>query len=133
MPAVEFAPELAKPGCEERPDLALPFEKALGSVCQRRQDQGRFQNGVLGIKRHQTVEIATYDRFVAPNQPTDASAVTFTREYLMAFEQELVEAKDGAGLIEAMKGNIPKQDPKAGLGIAIEIGAKVAKGEMKWD
>ena len=49
---------------------------------------------------------------MAPNQPTDASAVTFTREYLMAFEQELVEAKGGAGLIEAMKGNIPKQDPK---------------------
>jgi glyoxylase-like metal-dependent hydrolase (beta-lactamase superfamily II) len=65
---------------------------------------------------------------MAPNQPTDVSAVTFTRDYLAAFEQELAAARDGAALIEAMKNRYPN----AGLGIALEIGAKVAKGEMKW-
>jgi hypothetical protein len=35
---------------------------------------------------------------------------------------------DRASLIESMK----KAYPDAGLGIALEIGAKVGKGEMKW-
>jgi glyoxylase-like metal-dependent hydrolase (beta-lactamase superfamily II) len=65
---------------------------------------------------------------MAPNSPTDVSAVKFTREYLVAFEQELASAKDSVALIEAMK----KRYPNAGLGVALEIGAKVAKGEMKW-
>ena len=65
---------------------------------------------------------------MAPNSPTDASAITHTRNYLAAFEDELVKAADSAALITAMK----KRFPEAGLGIALEIGAKVAKGEMKW-
>jgi len=65
---------------------------------------------------------------MAPKSPTDASAITHTRNYLAAFEDELVKAADSAALITAMK----KRFPEAGLGIALEIGAKVAKGEMKW-
>ena len=40
----------------------------------------------------------------------------------------LGRAADSAALIAAMK----RLYPDAGLGIALEIGAKVAKGEMKW-
>lgn len=65
---------------------------------------------------------------MAPNSPTDASAITHTRNYLATFEDEFAKASDSAALIAAMK----KRFPDAGLGIALEIGAKVAKGEMKW-
>lgn len=63
-----------------------------------------------------------------PRFPTDASSITHTRNYLQHFENELAVATDGAALIAAMK----KRYPEAGLGISLEIGAKVAKGEMKW-
>jgi len=58
----------------------------------------------------------------------DVSAVTYTRDYLLAFEEELAKAADSAALIAAMK----QRYPSAGLAAALEIGAKVAKGEMKW-
>ncbi|NYZ16062.1 MBL fold metallo-hydrolase [Azospirillum sp. RWY-5-1] len=60
--------------------------------------------------------------------PLDASAVAHTRDYLLAYEAEVAKAADSAALIAAMK----RLYPDAGLGIALEIGAKVAKGEMKW-
>lgn len=59
---------------------------------------------------------------------TDASALAYTRDYLVAFEEELGKAEDGNALIAAMKGRYPH----AGMGVALDIGAKVAKGEMKW-
>lgn len=65
---------------------------------------------------------------MAPGTPTDASAILYTRDYLVAFEQELALAADSKALIAAMQ----KRYPNAGLGIALDIGAKVAKGEMKW-
>jgi glyoxylase-like metal-dependent hydrolase (beta-lactamase superfamily II) len=52
----------------------------------------------------------------------------YNREYLKAYDLELAKAKDSAALIAAMK----KRYPNAGLGMALEIGAKVNKGEMKW-
>ena len=58
----------------------------------------------------------------------DVSAVNYTREYLLAFEQELARAANGDALIAAMN----KRYPDAGLAAALQIGAKVAKGEMKW-
>jgi glyoxylase-like metal-dependent hydrolase (beta-lactamase superfamily II) len=58
----------------------------------------------------------------------DASAIQYTRDYLLAFEQELAKAADSAALIVAMT----KRYPDAGMGVALQIGAKVAKGEMKW-
>jgi len=65
---------------------------------------------------------------VAEGASLDASAIVYTRDYLVAFERELAQAKDSAELVAAMKGRYPS----AGMGIALEIGAKVAKGEMKW-
>jgi len=65
---------------------------------------------------------------MAPGAPCDASAIAYTRDYLLAFEEELANAADSSALIAAMKGRYPQ----AGMGVALEIGAKVAKNEMKW-
>lgn len=58
----------------------------------------------------------------------DASAIQYTRDYLLRFETELGRARNAAELIDTMQ----KAYPQAGLGIALDIGAKVNKGEMKW-
>ena len=63
-----------------------------------------------------------------PGTPTDAGAVTGTRDYLVAFEEELGRAADGAALTEA----IVRRHPDHGMGIAAQIGAKVATGELTW-
>jgi glyoxylase-like metal-dependent hydrolase (beta-lactamase superfamily II) len=65
---------------------------------------------------------------MAPGAAIDASAIRYTRDYLVAFEAELAKAADSAALIEAMT----RRYPDAGMGVALQIGAKVAKGEMKW-
>ena len=65
---------------------------------------------------------------MAPTAPIDVSAIRYTRDYLVAFEEELAKAADSAALIAAMT----KRYPTAGMGVALQIGAKVAKGEMKW-
>lgn len=65
---------------------------------------------------------------MAPAAAIDVSAIRYTRDYLVAFEEELAKAADSAALITAMT----KRYPTAGMGVALQIGAKVAKGEMKW-
>lgn len=63
-----------------------------------------------------------------PDTAADASAITATRDYLLAFEEELGKAADGAALTDALV----KRYPDNGMLIAAQLGAKVAKGEMKW-
>ena len=63
-----------------------------------------------------------------PGQKQDASQLAYTQSYLTRFETELAKAQDSAALIEAMKLAYPAE----GLMVALEIGAKVNKGEMKW-
>jgi glyoxylase-like metal-dependent hydrolase (beta-lactamase superfamily II) len=65
---------------------------------------------------------------LAEGAPCDASALAYTRDYLAAFEEELSKAADSGALIAAMK----RRYPNAGMGVALDIGAKVAKGEMGW-
>ncbi len=65
---------------------------------------------------------------LAPGSTSDGAAIAHTRDYLRAFDEELPKAADGAALIAAMK----RRYPTAGLEIALDIGAKVAKGEMRW-
>jgi glyoxylase-like metal-dependent hydrolase (beta-lactamase superfamily II) len=65
---------------------------------------------------------------MAAGTTLDASAIRYTREYLLRFEAEAPRASGSAVLIEAMS----KAYPQAGLPLALDIGAKVAKGEMKW-
>lgn len=64
----------------------------------------------------------------APGAAHDVSQVAFTQGYLQRWDEELKKAHDSATLIGAMKAAYPT----AGLGIALDIGAKVATGEMKW-
>jgi glyoxylase-like metal-dependent hydrolase (beta-lactamase superfamily II) len=65
---------------------------------------------------------------MTPTAPTGSAALTYTRDYLLAFEEELAKATDSAALIAAMTARYPD----AGMGVALQIGAKVATGEMKW-
>ena len=60
---------------------------------------------------------------------TDLSGVEHTKVYLTAFEEELSKARDSGALIAAMKA----RSPNLGMEVALEIGAKVALGEMKWE
>jgi glyoxylase-like metal-dependent hydrolase (beta-lactamase superfamily II) len=65
---------------------------------------------------------------MAAGTALDDSAIVYTRDYLKRFEAELAKAQNAAQLIATMQ----KAYPKAGLGIALDIGAKVNTGEMKW-
>ncbi len=60
--------------------------------------------------------------------PQDATQLRWTQDYLARFETELPKAANAAALIGAMQ----QAYPDAALGIALDIGAKVNKGEMKW-
>ena len=65
---------------------------------------------------------------MTPEAKTDLSAVEHTKRYLLAFEEELAKAKDAAALKAAMESRFPG----LGMGVALDIGSKVATGEMKW-
>ena len=55
-------------------------------------------------------------------------AISYSKNYLLAFEKETDKAKDSGTLTAAME----KLYPDAQLAIALQLGAKVAKGEMAW-
>jgi glyoxylase-like metal-dependent hydrolase (beta-lactamase superfamily II) len=63
-----------------------------------------------------------------PTDTLDAEAIAYTRDYLTAFEVELAQAATGAALTAALIARYPD----AGMLIAAQLGAKVAKGEMAW-
>jgi len=88
-----------------------------------RQDWGRALEGIEALQP--TTVIPGH---MAEGAPTGLDAVAYSKAYLNTFEQELDKAKGSTELIEAMK----QHYPNAGLGIALEIGAKVSTGEMKW-
>jgi glyoxylase-like metal-dependent hydrolase (beta-lactamase superfamily II) len=72
-------------------------------------------------------------RIVVPAHRTegsalDISAVLYTRDYIKAFESELSKAKGSADLVAAMK----RLYPRALDVESLELGAKVATGEMRW-
>jgi glyoxylase-like metal-dependent hydrolase (beta-lactamase superfamily II) len=76
---------------------------------------------------------ARQPKIVVPGHQTNGAAqgleaVTFTREYLLAFEEEMGRTKDSTELIVAMT----KRYPDLADVSSLELGAKVAKGEMKW-
>jgi glyoxylase-like metal-dependent hydrolase (beta-lactamase superfamily II) len=61
--------------------------------------------------------------------PNDLRAVAYTREYLLTFEEAVAASANSEAVVSAMKARYPS----AGFEIALDIGAKVAKGEMKWE
>lgn len=54
--------------------------------------------------------------------------IVYSKNYLAAYEKEAARAQNSEQLIAAMQ----KLYPDAQLAVALHIGAKVAKGEMKW-
>lgn len=77
--------------------------------------------------------IALAPKIVVPGHQVEGAAqgldaVTFTRDYLVAFEKEMGRTKDSEELIAAMK----KLYPDLADVSSLELGAKVTKGEMKW-
>ncbi|WP_354642890.1 MBL fold metallo-hydrolase [Kitasatospora camelliae] len=60
--------------------------------------------------------------------PTDLDAIRYTREYLQTFEMELGKHPDAA----AAEAELKQRYPDAGLPLAVELGTKVAKGELTW-
>ncbi|TDR85277.1 MBL fold metallo-hydrolase [Enterovirga rhinocerotis] len=65
---------------------------------------------------------------LTPEAKSDLSGVAHTKAYLLAFEEELAKTKDAAALKAALEARFPG----LGMGVALDIGSKVAKGEMKW-
>lgn len=93
------------------------------------QKQSERQAWLAQLEEMQALKPATVvPGHMAAGTALDDSVIRYTRDYLQRFEAELPKAKDAAGLISAMQ----QAYPKAGLGIALDIGAKVHKGEMKW-
>ena len=92
-------------------------------TAQERADWARKLDGAMALQP-QTV-IAGHS---LPGEKQDVAQIAYTKSYLARFEVEVAKAPNSAALIEAMKAAYPK----AGLGIALDIGAKVNKGEMKW-
>ncbi|MEV7778394.1 MBL fold metallo-hydrolase [Kitasatospora sp. NPDC088351] len=60
--------------------------------------------------------------------PTDTTAIRHTRDYLRAFETEIGRTTDAAAAKEALE----RRFPDLGLKLAVDLGTKVAKGEMAW-
>ncbi len=60
--------------------------------------------------------------------PLGIAAAQFTKDYLLAIEEELEKTNSSAELIEAMTTRFPE----LGMGVALSVGAKVLTGEMKW-
>ncbi|MGK4580396.1 MBL fold metallo-hydrolase [Kitasatospora sp. HPMI-4] len=58
--------------------------------------------------------------------PADVSAIRYTREYLRAFETAIGQAENAAAAQEALE----RHYPQAGLKLAVELGTKVAMGEL---
>lgn len=63
-----------------------------------------------------------------PGAPLTLESVRFTADYIRAFVEETATAKDSGALIAAMK----QRYPGLGAQLALELSAKVAKGEMPW-
>lgn len=63
-----------------------------------------------------------------PDAEIGAAAIAHTKAYLTAFDEELAKAADSAALKAAMEARFPG----LGMGVALDIGSKVATGEMKW-
>jgi glyoxylase-like metal-dependent hydrolase (beta-lactamase superfamily II) len=64
-----------------------------------------------------------------PGMPFDSGSYNFTRDYLVATDEELAKTKDVAGFYYAMV----KRFPDANLFISNEMNSNVFKGGMEWN
>lgn len=91
------------------PDIRAAWVKALDGIIARAPK--------IVVPGHQTA-----------GAPQGLEAVKFTRDYLLAFEEAMSKSKDSGELIAAMTEQFPDLADISSL----ELGAKIAKGEMKW-
>lgn len=96
---------------------------ADAQTAQERADWGKKLGAMAALK-----PLTVIPGHSLPGAPRDASRLAWSQAYLTRYETELAKAADSTALIQAMK----TAYPDAGLFIALEIGAKVNKGEMKW-
>jgi hypothetical protein len=59
---------------------------------------------------------------------TDALVITYTLQYLTDFEQAVTTAQNAASAQVMMQALYPSK----GFALALDLGTKVAKGEMTW-
>jgi hypothetical protein len=64
-----------------------------------------------------------------PGMPFDSSSVQFTRDYLIATDEELAKKTDVPGFYYAMV----KRFPDANLFISNHMNADVFKGQLEWN
>ena len=64
-----------------------------------------------------------------PGMPFDSSSFSFTKDYLISTDEELLKTKDVAGFYYAMV----KRFPDANLFLSNEMNSQVFKGGMEWD
>lgn len=58
----------------------------------------------------------------------DLASVKYTKDYILFYEEALKKYKTSESLVKALK----EQYPNAGFETALQLGAKVNTGEMKW-
>lgn len=88
-----------------------------------RQDWAKSLNAIAALKP--TTVIPGHFQKGAPQT---LASVRYSQTYLTTFEKELKTSANAAALIQTMT----QKYPNAGLGVALDIGAKVNKGEMQW-
>jgi len=108
---VTWGPQLKDNGPQKLSDIVMPEA---------------YDHPTLDVEGHH-IQIVDAER-LASGAATDVTAIHYTRDYLLAFEEELAKAADSGALIAAMT----RRYPNVGGGGSLQLGAKVAKGEMKW-
>ena len=91
----------------------------------------RFKSRASPAMRPRALCVRQQDVWLLRRSPAsvgrDGSAIDYTRDYLNAL-RPAYPAQNAADLIATM----PKAHPKSGSGVALDISARVSKGEMKW-
>lgn len=91
------------------------------------QDRDNWIETLEGMKKLNPETVIPAHALTDANTKGSAT-IDFSLNYLKVFQKEEPKSKNSAELMAAMQ----KLYPEAGLGIALQLGTKVAKGEMKW-
>lgn len=95
-------------------------------------DEGTTEKRAAWVKALDEL-IARNPKILIPGHQADGAAqrveaATFTRDYLLAFEEEVAKGADSAAVIAGMTARYPDLLDISSL----ELGAQVAKGEIQW-
>tara|TARA_A100000171_G_scaffold14516_1_gene12875 strand:- start:96 stop:1004 length:909 start_codon:yes stop_codon:yes gene_type:complete len=82
---------------------------------------------ILDQLSHRNPKIVVAGHMTA-DSTTDTAGIAHTKNYLIAFDEELTKASNA----EELKAAMETRFPNLGMGVALDIGSKVATGEMTW-